>query len=267
MTPFRSIEIVPSYYEGDAVSWTLDPAFSDLAPFVFTLETSEVPDFSTVISSVVSASGTFAIDTSRQRQTLTPNYYFRVKLETGSGKTYYSPIQTYSNFLVGPHKYWLTREIVRREYVRFKHVGLPGMILKRKNYGERHPTATMPLSGVSMVETDPVIGTEFEGGYHNSFPIQFSFETGNTFFESNSAGLGVDNLTTYMIRLPGFPSLQTKDVLVANHARYNLEKVNKTYMPGTGICILQTAEAKLLPATDPVYRVPVVESHFKSSYE
>src|SRR5687768_13726599 len=93
--PFFSLKVLPNYSVGTFISWVLDPTFKDEAPFKFTLEATETPDFSQLIFAKEVGDSFFAVDDTNLRQAFLPSYIYRVKLETGSGHTYYSQSLNY----------------------------------------------------------------------------------------------------------------------------------------------------------------------------
>ena len=258
--PFLTTSMLPSYPYGDQVTWELDPIFNDSGPFIFTLQIAETPDFSILVNSTDSVNGFSITDTHRIRQNFHRSYYYRIRLQTASGAVYYSNTSTPQSYSVNPHSYWIARDIVRREYVRYRFTGIPAILLKRKNYGEVQKNAVSSIAGVAMVEDSPVYGTIYNNGYYAPFPILFSREQVDEVFQSNPEGFGVDEHENVACRTTGFPALHAKDILIWNNQRYNIEDVKSTLFPGTSIIVVQSFVSKLLPPTDPIYKIKVDES-------
>jgi len=258
--PFRLVYVALANYEGTTVAWELDPIFKDEGPFVFTLEVSETPDFSAIIFSKVVGDSFFAIDDSRLQQNYLASYLYRVKLQTGSGKTYYSDGINYFAEIENRHKYLMAKEIVRREFVRFRYTGYQGYIIKRRNYGVVDKASVSGITGSAMVEDKPTYGTSFLGGYYKPLKIKYSEESGTYNLELNKNGLGTDEVETLKIRMPGFPLVSPKDLLVDHkNAKYIIDDVEYLQFPGTRIIVVQTCAVKLIPPTDPLNKINVHE--------
>ena len=257
--PFYSLKVLPNYSTGTVISWELDPTFKDDAPFTFTLQATETPDFSQLIFEKSVGDSFFAIDDTNLRQAFIPSYIYRVKLVTGSGKTFYSESLNYFAMeREEKHKYLMAREIVRREFVRLRYVGYDGFILKRKNYGEIAKGSVSKISGIVLTEGGSSKGTSFSGGFHKPLRIIYSYEGGTSVMALNPSGMGVDDETLVKVRMLGFPLVMEQDVIIDREDdRYVITKVDPTTFPGTGIIVVQEIEAKLLSPTDPIYDIEV----------
>ena len=256
--PFIEVKVVPNFEPYVTVTWRLDPAFKDEAPFKFTLEVSETPDFSELIFSKKAGNLFFATDTNDAHQSGLGSYLYRVKLETGSGRVYYSKYLNYFARREDVHKYLLAREIVRREFVRFNYTGYEGYLIKRKNYGEIAQGSVDSISGVPIVEGGIDVGTGFIGGYYAPLRIRFSEEAYDQKLKLSAEGFGVEESEIKKIRMVGFPIIENKDIIVTiENDRYSLEDAVPTYFPGTRIVIVQLCTAKRLPINDPIYQIPI----------
>lgn len=258
--PFREIKLSPFYGTIDttAIAWVLDPSFRGIAPFVFTLEASETPDFSQLVFSKNAGDSYFALDDTGVKQNFFGSFYYRVKLKTGSGKEYIS--QSISSFAKKEelHKYLKARDIVRKELLRFRYTGHKGWILKRKNYGEISRGTIDPVSGVPISDSLYDQSTGLVGGYHKPLKIMYSEEQVDEDTKLNSQGFGVTQDQTLQIRMIGWPLVIPHDVLVTvEGSRQLVENVKNIYFPGTRIDTLQLLTTKLLPNTDISYKVNI----------
>lgn len=261
--PFIKIELLHLYDGGHhhAIQWTLDRSFKDETPFLFTVQVSETPDFSQLTYTLPASSHCLAIDRTNVLQVNAPSWYYRVKLETGSGAVYYSQSVFHEYKKTDSYKYWQAREIARREFVRMRYTGFPGYIIKRKNYGEIAKKYVDPISGVPISDSSVDNSTGFVGGYHTPLRIRFSEEAQDSKTSLNDDGTGVSYLESLKVRMVGFPVVAPKDIIVTDiNGRYVIgDDVTYKYFPGTHILLAQLFVAKLLPFNDVVYNVLINE--------
>lgn len=257
--PFVDFKIVQTYKALErAFQWKIDPIFRDVGPFTFVVEASETPDFSVINYTIAAGSNFYVIDATHLRQSDMVNFYYRAVLTTRSRHTYYSAAVIY--FAKGEKKmlWQKAREIVRKEYVRYRFTGHKGWLLKRKNYGEQDATQLDPITGVPLTSTDTDIGTGYVGGYYSPLLVTYSREGVKRGAELNQEGFGVNVQETQQHRFIGFPLLEPYDVLVTDsNARYRYKDIDATFMPGTDIMLIQSCVALLLPPTDPIYSIKV----------
>lgn len=257
--PFASVDVVHTYNPLEmALQWTLDSSFRDVAPFSFTVEVAETPDFSVLLYTLPGNDNFFVIDDKKQRQSTILDFYYRVKLVTGSNKTYYSPTVGHWANKSWRHLYNIASEIVRREFVRYQFTGQKGWLLKRRNYGIQDPTLLDPITGVPLTDQMSDHGTGFIGGYYPPLKVTYSREAVENSSQLSHDGFGTTAQESQKHRYVGFPMLEPYDILVTDtNQRYRYVKVNTTFMPGTDISLIQMCDAVLLPPTDPIYRIPI----------
>ena len=257
--PFVDFKMVQVYRRLErALQWRVDSIFRDLAPFVFTVEVSEDPAFGSLTYSISAGANFYALDDTQTLQSTVVDLYYRVKLETGSQHTYYSaPLIFYAR---GERRaaYLKAKEIIRKEFVRFRFTGYKGWLLKRKNYGEQNPGNIDPITGVPLTDNNVDLGTGIKGGYYPALPITYSLEARDSTSQLNQEGFGTTAASIQKHRFAGFPVVEPYDVLISdNNARYRYTKVNSIFMPSTELLLTQTADASLLPPTDSIYYIEV----------
>lgn len=257
--PFTDIKIVQTYRPLEcAVQWRIDPAFSDITPFTFTVQVSEAQDFSEILYTVPAGTGFYAVDTSNLRQGNAIDLFYRVKLETGASHVFYSATVTF--WAKGEKRalHLKAKEIVRKEFVRYRYTGQKGWVLKRKNYGEHNPENLDPITGAPLTDSRSDLGTGFIGGYYAPLPVTYSREGIESTSQLSPEGFGTSTQEAQKHRYVGFPIIEPYDVLVTDtNQRYRYSKVSPTFMPGTELLLLQVCEASLLPPTDPVYSIQI----------
>lgn len=257
--PFTDFKVVQTFKKLElALQWKVDPGFNDIGPFKFTVEVSESPDFKELTYTIPSTNSFSAIDNLKVRQGESVDFYYRVKLETGSPKTYYS--STITHWAKGEKRslFLKAKEIVRREFVRYRYTGQLGWLLKRKNYGEKDPANLDPITGVPLTNDGPDFGTGFTGGYYSPLRVTYSRESIEAGSQLHEQGFGTATQEAQRHRYVGFPNIEPNDILVTDtNQRYRYDRVNSIYMPGTDIIIIQSCNALLLPPTDPIYSIAI----------
>lgn len=258
--PFTCFKVVPAYKKMERYfQWMLDPTFRGIKPFNFILSASETPDFSSVVFSKSLGDTFFGVDDTHIKQNNLGSYLYRVKLITGDNKTYTSQAINFFNRPENWQKYSIAKEIIRKEFVRFRFTGQRNAyLLKRKNYGELNVSELDPVSGVALTDNTNDFGTGFIGGYHKAIKIVYSTEGQEEHSSLNKSGLGFDHVEKLKIRLVGFPIVNPRDILVTEeNFRYDFDTINTTYMPGTNIPLIQLADVTIIPPTDTIYNVQV----------
>lgn len=257
--PFVSVKMLQTFKPLEvAVQWQLDSAFRDIGPFNFTVQVTETPDFSELLYTIPAGENFFVVDDRKMRQGYVSDFYYRVKLETGSYHTYISPAIGHWANDATRHAFLKAREITRREFVRYRYTGQKGWILKRRNYGVQDPAQIDPITGVPLTDQTTDYGTGFVGGYYAPLRVTYSREGIENTAQLNEQGFGTTTQETQKHRYVGFPVLEPYDVLVTDtNQRYRYVKVNSTYMPSTDMLLIQSCDCILLAPTDPVYKIQI----------
>lgn len=260
MNPFVQVSVTPTHFDGITITWRLDPGFSDIGPFYFTVEAGETPELSDPTFRGTVTNTYFIVDDTKVRQNAFLPYYTRVTLTTGSGKQHVSRTVNSGDRRTSAHKFNNAREIIRREYVLYRTSGQACYLLKRKNYGEIDEASVSVIGQVSRVEASPTFGTPFSGGFYPPMAVMTWTREVENVFKSSDNGTNTEGYEVKKCRTSGFPYLMPKDVLVMrSNLRYNIEGVQRHVYPGSEIVVAQTFIAKSLPMTDPIYRLPVPE--------
>lgn len=261
--PFTSVRMVQTYKPLEvAVQWQLDAAFRDVGPFMFTVQVTETPDFSELLYTLPAGENFYVVDDRKLRQGAVTDFYYRVKLETGSQHTYTSPAIGHWANGATKHLFLTAREITRREFVRYRFTGQVGWVLKRRNYGIQDPTQLDPITGVPLTDQSTDFGTGFVGGYYTPLRVTYSREAVENTAQLSEQGFGTTCQESQKHRYVGFPVLEPNDILVTDtNQRYRYVKAAATFMPGTDMLLLQSCDCILLPPTDPIYKIEIPKSH------
>jgi hypothetical protein len=257
---FTKIIMIPDFVRGHFVQWVLDPFFKGTTPYSFTLQVSQVLDFSEIAVEIPVGDSYFAVDNSNYKQSWSVNYYYRVKLETASGEIYYSNATVFGSTSTSRRKYAMASDIIRKEFLLCRFAGRQAWLLKRKTYGSVATQTVDPISGVPIAdEREADYGVGVEGGYFSPIPCAFTVDRASADKQLDPSGLGVKETVDMVVRLPGYPLLEVRDVVSTNMDGYRYSVLSKdiVYFPGSDIPVSQKATLRLIPPTDTIYSLEV----------
>lgn len=258
--PFISLVAFPNYSTGHILHWKIDPAFYRTEPYLFFVEVSGTIDFSELLACYSVGNSCYFIDKSNMKQDTGDSVFYRILLEVGDQK-YISE----STILDGPastsRQFRIASEILRKEILRSaKFTGAECYLLKLRTFGIQASDESIdPVTGLALTATSPNYGQQKTNGYYKPLPIYISIENRQTVRQLNPDGTGVLEATQILSRVPGFPGVETNDIIVdsASNLRYLVKDRQATIFPGTGLITSQTLKLSLLPVTDPVYTISI----------
>jgi hypothetical protein len=258
-TPFKSVRVFPNYVTGHYVEWDMNPFFKETGPYNFSLQVSEVEDFSILIFSKPLGEVYSTVDDTSTKQTLTQNYIYRIALTTGRGNTYYSYSVTMGNINGGIMKYRQGAEVMRLEQVAQRYAGHLGYFFKRKTFGPIDTTAVDEVSGAVIDDNTTSFGTSIVGGYYPPQAISMRGMDEDSSRMLSEDGNGVNETYIANIRMIGYPRVTQEDIIAVarNNFRYNVMKVHTTSIPGTGMVVIQSVTMRGIPVNDTVYQIPI----------
>lgn len=261
---FSKVEVVPDWNNGHFVQWQLDPFFRGARPYNFSLEISETPDFSEIAAAKRNLGEVFfAIDDTKIKQSWAPNYSYRITLETADNRKYNSQSILFGSTRHEQRKYAMAAEIIRKEILLCRYTGTEGWLLRRKTYGTVSAATAAnvdPVSGVPIADTKKEdYGVGVDGGYFDPVPCVFYIEASTQDKQLSPQGLGVKENYTSMIRMPGYPILEVRDVIceAKDGYRYSVQSRGAKQFPGTNITLTQKATLNLIPPSDTIYSIPI----------
>jgi hypothetical protein len=262
---FRKINIVPDWVNGHFIQWELDPFFKGARPYNFTLEMSEAANFSEVAYSKPNLGEVFfAVDDSKLKQSWAPNHSYRVTLTTSDGRQYSSQPVLFGSTRHEHRRYAMAAEIIRKEILLCRYTGTEAWLLRRKSYGTSLKTTTVynidPVSGVPIADTkNEDYGVGVDDGYYPPVPCVFYIESSQQDKQMDPKGIGVKETYTSVIRMPGYPIIEVRDVIceAKDGYRYSVQSKGSKQFPGTNIPLIQKASVNLIPSTDTVYAIPI----------
>jgi len=261
---FKKVDIIPDWTRGHFIQWQLDPFFKGVRPYNFSLEISETQDFSEIAFSKQNLGEVFfAIDDSNAKQSWALNYSYRVTLTTADNKRYSSFPVLFGSTRHEQRKFAMAAEIIRKEILLNRFVGTEGWLLRRKSYGLKNAKTIRnvdPVSGVPIADTKQEdYGVGLDDGYFDPVPCVFYVETSQQDKQLDQAGMGVKEKYESVIRLPGYPIIEVRDVLceARDGYRYSVQARSAKQFPGSNITLTQKASVNLIPSTDTIYSIPI----------
>lgn len=258
--PFTSLSIQPNFVNGHAVTWSIDPTVPVSTQHTFIFQVSGSPMFEEILYEKDVGNTFFAVDTSNIKQSQNADIYYRIKLlDLKDGTEYISDAIAFLPKKYDRRSYIYSREIARKEILRYKILGSIGVLLKRKIYGAQSNEDVDPISGIPLTDNATSQGTVFATGYYDPLIIMYSVEDTQQVRKLSQDGLGMLDSVTLTLRTVGFPIIETYDVLVdvLDDKRYLIREVNKLEYPSSNLTVIQTLQAQLIPPTDPVYKIKI----------
>jgi hypothetical protein len=157
----------------------------------------------------------------------------------------------------------MAAEIIRKEILLCRYTGTEGWLLRRKTYGSVSKATSHnldPVSGVPIADTkNEDYGVGLDEGYFPPVPCVFYTEDSKQDKQLDEHGMGVKETYTSMIRMPGYPILEVRDIIcdAKDGYRYSIQARNSKQFPGTNITLTQKATINLIPNSDTVYAIPI----------
>ena len=253
----KRVVVFPNFYTGHEVYWEIDPLAQLKSP-VFALQAAEDLDFAIVLFTKNVGSNLFAVDDYNLKNSISMDYYYRVVIKQSDGTiTYSSPIR-FGTKPAQKRVYQMAYEIIRKEKLSNAHAGFTGYLYSRMSYG---PTAAAvdPVSGVPLADNTQDLGTGIVGGYANPVPISFTIITKTEDKQLSPDGNGMKETYDMMIRAPGYPLFNNRDVLALpyNGDRYICVSHEYNHFPSTLIPVVQKVSLRRAAPGDTVFSLPL----------
>lgn len=246
------------------VSWSMNSHFREPEPWVFQLQDAEA-DIATAnwhdVGSPVTNSF-LAIDPNQEYCGKEETAFYRVKVTTANGNTYYSdPIQAEG---VLDYKNWhFAQEIIRKETLRLRRLGVgqEGYLLKAKRSGTPCAECIDPRTGeVTDSNCTTCYGQRWEGGYYNAIPAYFGdFPPPNGYLNRElEQGEGMVNTMITQGIFLSHPFVAMNDIFVGKTSdiRSQIHSV-KPQTHVRGIAIISIVELRRIPTDYVIYQFPV----------
>jgi hypothetical protein len=197
-----------------------------------------------------------AVDPSQHRWSASERIFYRVKMSTADGNTYYSNPQPAWNSL-NHHDQTIIREILRRERLLLnRYTGNCGVLLKRRNWGELCNNCRDYDSGDVINQNCPIcFGVGIKGGYFP--PIEYNIyvvDAGLNKIQRNEVG------TDYSQTISGkgfpCPEPRTNDVWIDDDDNRWLIQNMSNQVSYRGFPITLNLELRIVAPTDIIFDIP-----------
>jgi len=216
MSETVTLKILPNWFEGHTYIWDVASDFVEPLPWKFTLQTADCGtslEWSDVSPELVNQFVHYAEYRAKYNKNYNENY--RVKLVSGTGRTYYSKPRTVFADIC-KDDFFMIREIQRNEYQGMRVLsGVPCYLWQRKQTGIKCQYCRDAATG-EVVNPDCAwcMGVGVIGGYHGPYKAWGVFNTtpSKTSYGETEIGVTTSNKNT-TVRLLGNPDLNQKDII------------------------------------------------------
>lgn len=261
--PFSRVFVDHLFRGKTRVWWAMDPAFNDLPPYTFQLQTGYTsnPNALDWVNIGSEATNAYYLDDDAPREQSGKNLltHYRVILRTVRGTYVSAPTPVWGNL---NNKDWnLARELLRKEKLRSDLVSRPGYLLKRMRYGVIDPNAVDPITKAIIDNTNSSSwGTAYKVGYHPPVNVVADFDPKDIDEYRGGADITQNDarLCRYQVRILAFPAVAKEDVWVdaVTDERWMIGKISMVANV-RGVPLVCSVDMSLIPFSDVIYRIPV----------
>lgn len=242
--------------------WQMHPDFNDPGDHTFQLQfgrtgLNTAHDWVNVGTPVVNAY--YATDDVQRDTGMVILAHYRLTLTTAAGTYVSSPVNPVG--FLNKEDWTVSREILRKEKLRFRAVGCEGLILKRYRYGAKCLKCRDALTDEPAISDCPECnGTGFKIGYHPPAPAHCFDLSPQTFDEKQDAdvrGTIRDNAIV-TARVLAFPALQKYDVWVNafSDERWIVHAIKHVAVKRS-VPLVSEVRMHLAPFSHQVYRIEI----------
>lgn len=255
MSVFDRVEVQNHFKGNTVIRWWVSAQLSDPGPWIFQAQWSRtINDEWTDVSVTPVRDTYFTIDPATHLYGKQLDLYYRVRLTTGAGRTFYSEAARADGGL--PYADWLTaREIIRKELLNLlkNPDGLKGCLLKRREWGDRCVSTDYDTGEMTKPNCAICYDTGLVGGYYP--PVEFwvlNNQRSQRKMRDDQQGM-VGNII-FQARAVAYPYVDSGDVWVSadNDRRWVVNNVTVTTFVRTKPIVLQL-ELRLAPASNIIY--------------
>ena len=257
---FLSVEVYIVPGNQKIIEWRLNPHFRFKAlPIVFFVEWARAGGEWTRLNPDNPVDSCLYLDENNYRCSVVNDVYYRVVAYDGVDEYNSKPAHTFG--VLDAESWLIARDIIRKEYLRLKkYVGTPGYILKKRNHGPRcDACADFDTEEIIDTTCEDCFGTGFLQGYYDAIPYYFDL-TGVTSTKDVALPFSVVDDKARQARGVAYPRLDTYDLWVTadSNRRFILRRVAEV-VALRGVPLVYQVEMRRVPATSPVYQVPLYQ--------
>jgi hypothetical protein len=183
------------------------------------------------------------------------NTFYRIRYDKGGGDWAYStPVRAIGNW--DRQDYALARELARKEILSYKRLGLPGVLLKRKEWGTPCNCVDYETGESENTQCPDCLGTNIVGGYYA--PIDCMVNPLQRQHQMDRTDQALRDDTRRQVRCVAYPTLiKENDLWLDSHngTRWVIRNV-KNAMDLKGVPVIYQLTMNRIPMTDIIYSVP-----------
>lgn len=261
MSVFRRVWIDNIMRGGSIIFWQMLDSFTDEGPWTYQVEWGRTVNGPWTEVAVAPVQDTyFTIDPNSHLYAKQIDLYYRVRVTSGAGRTFYSAAARADGGM--PQRDWrIAREIIRKEYLFYLKSmgGIRGCLLKRRNWGDRCRTCTDYDTGqVSQPHCLECFGTGIVGGYYPPLDYWVLLQNPRQQRISRDDQKGMQADKNMVVRAVSYPYIESGDVWVStdNDRRWIVNNFQEVTVMRTRPLILNL-ELRLAPASDILYDFPL----------
>ena len=196
------------------------------------------------------------IDPERWNWNKDMNTFYRIRYdETGDGDWVYSiPVRAIGAWT--RKDYALVKTLTRKELLSYKKFGMPGVILKRKEWGEQCHCVDYDTLEPQDSQCPECFGTGISGGYYAPIPLKVNPLNRSHTMQRTDRALADD--TKRLVRCVAYPTLIKENDLwldSTNGTRW-VVRGTKNAAEVKGVPVIYELTLHRIPMTDAIYKEP-----------
>ena len=182
---------------------------------------------------------------------LDKNTFYRIRYQSGADWIYSNPVQATGEWDIRNYK--LVHEICRKERMVARLSGMPGVLMKRREWGTACTCLDSDTRQPTRHDCPLCYGVGIIGGYYA--PIQLSLLPGQPKkVQRNMTEIGQSQRDTMMARCVAYPYIEAEDVWLGQNDNDRWRIVQATPTADLrGIPVIYNLQMGLLPKTDIVH--------------
>jgi len=180
--------------------------------------------------------------------------YYRVVAKLSAART----ITSGAISLFGPlnkDDWMIARKLNEKEHLRFKKIGVPLLVIKRKYWGTPCSCRDQASSLKTKDFCEECYGTGLTGGFYDPIPTCGEIVENARTTDLNEQGLGVVEEHSASLRLSSYPIIVRDDLVIEENTNIRWNVWEHQYIEWRRVPVAQTAVLKKIPPSSIRYRV------------
>lgn len=236
------------------IHWTMKPSFTSSTPIDFFIDKARSGGDWEEVAGPITDDCTY-LDPVRWNWNKDMNTFYRIRYDKGAGDWVYStPVRAIGNWT--REDYALAKEIGRKEVLSYQRLGLPGVLMKRKEWGAVCSCCDYETDEPENSQCPDCFGTGIVGGYYA--PITCMVNPVQRQHQMDRTDQALRDDTKRQVRCVAFPTLiKENDLWYDSHngTRWVIRNV-KNAMELKGVPVIYEMTMNRIPMTDVIYKDP-----------